>query len=59
MDGNRRWKVASVMGRYYAMDRDKEMGDRVGTAQSTYKGGKAALKFCIQASYDDGRQMNL
>ena len=51
-------KVASVMGRYYAMDRDKRW-DRVELAyRALTKGeGKAAESATagIQASYDDGK----
>ena len=51
-------KVASVMGRYYAMDRDKRW-DRVELAyKALTKGeGKAAESATagIQASYDDGK----
>lgn len=51
-------KVASVMGRYYAMDRDKNW-DRVKLAYDTLT--KGAGNYCdsatgaIQASYDEGK----
>ena len=51
-------KVASVMGRYYAMDRDNRW-DRVELAYRALRYGEGKTAACgacgIQASYDDGK----
>lgn len=51
-------KIATVMGRYYAMDRDNRW-DRVGLAYAAMVYGEGNKSVCpvnaMQASYDDGK----